>query len=115
VAKANGGIAQLNEKNPGVAPRPLLDEPYVQRLSSAGLDLSSLIEGFGLHRAQGLGVSEIVDALTKWGPEKSFSRESFRPIYLIYRTLCAIGTHASMHSLGSPRCRSTARQATAGR
>jgi hypothetical protein len=101
VATTNGGIAQWNEKNPDVPPKPLLDEPYVPQLSPAGLDLSSLIEGFGPHEAQGLSVSEIVDTLTKWGPEKGFSRESFRPIYLIYRTLSAIGTHASMHILGT--------------
>lgn len=99
VAKTNGGIAQWNEKNPDVAPKPLLDEPYVPQLSSTGLDLSNLIEGFGPHEAQGLSVSEIVDTLTKWGPEKGFSRESFRPIYLIYRSLSAIGTHASMNIL----------------
>jgi hypothetical protein len=99
VATTNGGIEQWNEKNPDVPPKPLLDEPYVPQLSSAGLDLSSLIDGFGPHEAQGLSVSEIVDTLTKWGPEKGFSRESFRPIYLIYRTLSAIGTHASMHIL----------------
>src|ERR1700729_3861578 len=44
-------------------------------------------------------MSEIVDTLTKWGPQKGFSRESFRPIYLIYRTLSAIGTHANMDIL----------------
>ena len=87
VAKTNGGIAQWNEKNPDVPPKPLLDEPYMPQLSSTGLDLSSLIDGFGPHEAQGLSMSEIVDTLTKWGPEKGFSRESFRPIYLIYRTL----------------------------
>jgi hypothetical protein len=99
VAQANGGIAQWNERNPDAHPKPLLDEPYVPPLSSTGLDLSSLIDGFGPHEAQGLSMSEIVDTLTKWGPEKGFSRESFRPIYLIYRTLSAIGTHASMHIL----------------
>jgi hypothetical protein len=99
VAKTNGGIAQWNEQNPDVPPKPLLDEPYVPQLSPAGLDLSGLIDGFGPHEAQGLSLSEIVDTLTKWGPEKGFSRESFRPIYLIYRTLSAIGTHASMHIL----------------
>ena len=80
-------------------PKPLLDEPYVPQLSPAGLDLSSLIDRFGPHEAQGHSLSEIIDTLTKWGPEKGFSRESFRPIYLIYRTLSAIGTHASMHIL----------------
>ena len=33
VAKANSGIAQWNEKNPDVPPKPLLDEPYVPQLS----------------------------------------------------------------------------------
>jgi hypothetical protein len=99
VAKTNSGIAQWNEKNPDAPPKPLLDTPYVPQLSTTNLDLSSLIDGFGPHEAQDLSVSEIVDALTKWGPEKGFSRESFRPIYLIYRTLSAIGTHASMHIL----------------
>jgi hypothetical protein len=123
VAKTNGGIAQWNEKNPDVPPEPLLDEPYMPQLSSTGLDLSSLIDGFGPHEAQGLSMSEIVDTLTKWGPEKGFSRESFRPIYLIYRTLSAIGrmractsstrTSCPAASSGSPRCRPTARQATA--
>jgi hypothetical protein len=61
VAKTNGGIAQWNEKNPYAPPKPLLDEPYVPQLSSTGLDLSNLIEGFGPHEAQGLSVSEIVD------------------------------------------------------
>lgn len=32
VAKTNGGIAQWNEKNPDVPPKPLLDEPYVPKL-----------------------------------------------------------------------------------
>ena len=29
----------------------------------------------------------VVDALTKWGPEKGFGRESFTPMYHIYRVL----------------------------
>jgi hypothetical protein len=62
VAKTNGGIAQWNEKNPDVPPKPLLDEPYVPQLSSTGLDLSSLIEGFGPHEAQGLSPGFSPDA-----------------------------------------------------
>jgi hypothetical protein len=94
VAKTNGGIAQWNEKNPDAPPKPLLNEPYVPQLSSTGLDLNSLIEGSGPHQAQGLSVSEIVDILTKWGPEKGFSRESFRPIYL-FRKIGRCGARAS--------------------
>lgn len=48
VAKTNRGIAQRNESNPDAPAKPLLDEPYVPRLSPAGLDLSNLVEGFGL-------------------------------------------------------------------
>jgi hypothetical protein len=123
VAKTNGGIAQWNEKNPDAHPKPLLDEPYVPQLSSTGLDLSSLIDGFGPHESQGLSMSEIVDTLTKWGPEKGFSRERsgrstsytghcprsgrMRACTSSTRTSCPAA------SSGSPRCRSTVRQATA--
>ena len=101
VSKANNGIAQWNEAHPEEPAKSLHDEPYVSQLSATALDLTDLIEGFGEHEAQALTVSEIVDTLTKWGPEKGFGRESFRPIYLIYRTMSAIGTHATMHILDS--------------
>ena len=99
VAKTNSGIAYWNEANPHAPGKPLHDEPYVPRLSPTRLDLSGLIKSFEPHEAQGLSVSEIVDALSTWAPEKGFGRESFRPIYLIYRTLSAIGTHTTMHIL----------------
>ena len=123
VAKTNSGIAQWNEKNPDVPPKPLLDEPYVPQLSSTGLDLSSLIEGFGSHEAQGLSVSEIVDALTKRGlgrasavrasgPFTSYTGRCLPPGRM---RACASSTRTSCPaaSSGLPRCRSTARQATA--
>lgn len=99
VASVNTGISQWNEANPDVSAKPLLDEPYVPRLSPTGLDLGDLIEGFDPHEAQGLPVKNIVEALTKMGPDKGFARESFRPMYLIYRTLSTIGPHANMNIL----------------
>lgn len=99
VARANGGIEQWNQSHPGEPPKPIHDEPYVPQLSLVGIDLARLIAEFGELEAQELRVSEIVDVLTKWGPEKGFGRESFRSIYLVYRMLSAIGTHATLHVL----------------
>lgn len=99
VAKANSGISQWNEANPNAPAKPLLDEPYVPQLGSTGLDLDDLIGGFDPHEAQGLPVKNIVEALTRMGPDKGFARESFRPMYLIYRTLSTIGFHANVHIL----------------
>lgn len=99
VAKANSGLSQWNEANPDAPAKPLLDEPYVPQLSLTGLDLDELLGGFDPHKAQGLPVKNIVEALTKVGPDKGLARESFRPICLIYRTLSAIGPHANMHIL----------------
>jgi hypothetical protein len=99
VATANGGITQWNQSHPDEPPKPLHDEPYVPQLSLAGIDLTRLIAEFGEHEAQALSVSEMIDSLTKWGPEKGFGRESFRSIYLNYRMLSAVGTHATMHVL----------------
>lgn len=101
VAKTNNGIAGWNKAHPEEPAKLLHDEPYIPQLSPTALDLTELIAGFGEHEAQGLAVSEIVDTLSKWGPKKGFGRESFRPIYLIYRTMSAIGTHANMHVLDS--------------
>jgi hypothetical protein len=123
VAKTNGGIAQWNEKNLDAPAKPLLDEPYVPQLSSTSLDLNSLIEGFGPHEAQGLSVSEIVDTLTSGalrrasavrasGPSTSFTGPCLRS----GRTrVCTSSTRTSCPAAlsGSPRCQSTARQATA--
>jgi hypothetical protein len=99
VAATNGGITRWNQSHPDEPPKLLHDEPYVPQLSPVGIDLTRLIAEFGEHEAQALSVSEIVDSLTKWGPEKGFGRESFRSIYLNYRMLSTVGTHATMHVL----------------
>lgn len=99
VEQANQGIAHWNEANPDGPIKQLLDEPYVPQLQPTGLDLSDRIAAFGDYEARPLPVSEIVDALTKLAPEKGFGRESFRPLYLIYRVLSTIGAHASLNIL----------------
>jgi len=97
VARTNEGIAKWNESNPEAPGKPMLEVPYVPQLRTTGLDLTDRIEDFGAYEAQSLAVSEVVDALTELAPLKGFGRESFRPIYLIYRVLSAIGTHPTMH------------------
>jgi len=97
VGQANSGIAQWNETNPEAPAKTLLDPPYVPQLRPTGVDLSDRIAAFGAYEARPLPVSEIVDALTKLGPARGFGRESFRPLYLIYRVLSAIGPHATLN------------------
>jgi len=99
VEKANKEIAQWNKANPDRPAKTLLDQPYVPQLQPTGLDLSDRIAAFGEYEARALPVSEIVDALTKLALEKGFGLESFRPLYLIYRVLSTIGTHASLNIL----------------
>jgi hypothetical protein len=97
VERAYNGITQWNEANPEAPAKVLLDPPYVPQLQPTGLDLSDRIAAFGAYDARPLPVSEIVDALTKLGPAKGFGSESFRPLYLIYRVLSAIGPHATLN------------------
>jgi len=99
VEQANKGMSQWNKANPEGPAKAMLDEPYVPQLQPTGLDLSDRIAAFGDYEARSLPVSEIVDALTKLAPEKAFGRESFRPLYLIYRVLSTIGAHASLNIL----------------
>ena len=99
VERANKGIEQWNEAHPDAPAKPLLDQPYVPQLQPTGLDLSDRIAAFGDYEARPLPVSEIVDALSKLAPEKGFGLESFRPLYVIYRVLSSIGTHASLNIL----------------
>jgi hypothetical protein len=99
VEAANNGIQRWNEVNPTSPPKALLDTPYVLRLQPADIDLSRHIAAFGDHEAQPLPVSDIVNLLTDLGPERGFALESFRPIYLIYRVLSSIGTHANLNVL----------------
>jgi hypothetical protein len=99
VEQANKGITHWNEANPDAPAKQMLGSPYVPQLRPTGLDLSDRIAAFGAYEAQSLPVSEIVDALTKLAPEKGFGRESFRPLYLIYRVLSTIGAHASLNVL----------------
>jgi hypothetical protein len=99
IAKANKGITHWNDANPDGPPKSLLDYPYMPWLQPTGLDLSDRIAAFGAYEARQLPVSEMVDTLTKLALEKGFGRESFRPIYLIYRVLTTIGTHANLNIL----------------
>jgi hypothetical protein len=101
VEQANSGITHWNEANPDAQAKALLNPPHVPQLRPTGLDLSDRIAAFGEYEARPLPVSEIVDALTKLGPVKDFGRESFRPLYLIYRVLSAIGPHATLNIFDS--------------
>ncbi len=99
VARNNDGMAKWNAANPEAPAKTLLDEPYVPKLSTINVDLTEAIDGLSAHPAQGLPIKNIVDVLTGLGPQKGFSRESLRPMYVIYRTLSTIGTHTNISIL----------------
>jgi hypothetical protein len=101
VKATNEAISRWNAANSDKSPKPLHEEPYVPRLSKTGIDLSDRVEDFDPYQAQSLSVSVLVDALTKLGIAKGFSRESFQPIYLIYRFLSMGATHATLHVFDS--------------
>jgi hypothetical protein len=96
VNRANDNISRRNEENPGLAAMELHEAPYVPQMRTTGLDLGEQIAEFANYDAQPLAISELVDLLSKLAREKGFGKESFRPIYIIYRVLSAIGTHATL-------------------
>ena len=93
----NTGKAQWNAQHPQEPPKPFLDEPYVPQQPEAGIDLSTRIADFTGIAAQGLSLSEVVDALTKLGPEHGFARENFTQVYLYYRLMSAASIHPTLH------------------
>ena len=93
----NEGKARWNAQHPDQPPRPLIDEPYIPQQPEAGIDLSPRIADFDGINAQGLGLSEIADALTKLGPEHGFARENFTRPYLFYRFTSAAAAHPTLH------------------
>jgi hypothetical protein len=101
VQRTNDGIQKWNEANPQLPAKPLHVVPHIPQLQATGVDLSDRIADFEGCEARPLPVSDLVDLLTKLGMEKGFGNESFRPIYLIYRVLSAIGTHPTLNILDS--------------
>ncbi len=87
IRKDNAANSAWNTAHADQSPRPVIDEPHVPRLSTTSVDLTGAIAEFGNIQARPLSVREVVDALTKWAPDKGFARESFVPMYDIYRVM----------------------------
>jgi hypothetical protein len=100
VQARNAHIARRNLARPDLPPTELIPPPYVPQLAPRHLDhVTALIAGFGSLEAKPLSVSQMVDQLSEWAPRRGIGQESLRPMYLDYRILSTIGTHASMHVL----------------
>jgi hypothetical protein len=97
----NEGKARWNAQHPDQPSRPLIDEPYIPQQPGAGIDLGPRIADFDGIDPQGLGLSEIADALTKLGPERGFAREKFTQPYLFYRITSAAAAHPTLHVFDS--------------
>ena len=95
ITENNDRISAWNSRNPEDPPKALTGVPYVPQLKTTNIDLSDVLAGFGNQQPQDLSVSEIVDWLTKNASRLGFGRESFTPIYLIYRLLSTIGGHTT--------------------
>jgi hypothetical protein len=101
VLKVNTGISRWNAEHPDLPPKPLLEEPHVPKLRPTGIDLSDRIADFNGLNGQALPVSEVVEALTKLGAQQGFARETFMPLYLIYRVVSATSVHPTLNVLDS--------------
>jgi hypothetical protein len=97
IRKNNASNSRWNEEHPNRPPRPIMEEPYVPQLSTTNVDLSGSIREFGDLEGRALSLREVVDVLTKWGPEKGFGRESFTPIYHIYRVISSVALHPNLN------------------
>ena len=99
VRSANAAKEEWNTEHPEGPVRIPVDEPYVPQLSVTGVDLSQVIGEFGGLEPASLSVRSVVDALTKWGPERGFAQERFDPMYHIYRKLSSTSVHFTLDIL----------------
>jgi len=101
VKQINKSKTKWNSANPKGPRKQLRPVPHVPQLVPRDPGLNNIIDLYGALDPQAISVSEIVDTLTKLGPEKGFSRESLRPIYHIYRMQSATGPHPTLTVLDS--------------
>lgn len=97
IRRNNAANSKWNTEHPDQMPRLIMEEPYVPQLSTTSVDLRGAIAEFGDVQARSLSVRELVDALTKWAPDKGFGRESFAPIYHIYRVISGGALHPTLN------------------
>ena len=86
---------------------PLLDEPRLPRANYARINLDELRDSPKDVDPQALSVIDVIHLLTRLGRAKGFSRESFIPIYHVYRVLSSVGPHLGMSSQFGPIVRIT--------
>jgi hypothetical protein len=67
--------------------------PYVPRPTYARIDEKAMMRDLNGVVPRNLPLSEVVDWLTKNGPKLGLSKESFRPLYHIYRIISSVGPH----------------------
>lgn len=101
VKQINTGIKKWNAANPKAPRKPLRTVPHIPQLAPRDPGLNNIIDLYGAPDGQAISVSDMVDLLTKLGPEKGFSLESLRPIYHIYRMQSATGAHPTATVLDS--------------
>ncbi len=71
----------------------LVDEPHLPRANFAQIDLDVIRESPKDVNPQVLSVIDVIHLLSGLGATKGFSKESFIPIYHVYRVLSSVGPH----------------------
>jgi len=94
VRRHNENLRVRNEK--GTLPQiQLLDEPHFPRANFAQVNLDEIRKSPKDVEPRPLSVMDVIHLLSSQGKSKGFSRESFVPIYHVYRVLSSIGPHPS--------------------
>jgi hypothetical protein len=76
---------------------PLVDEPHLPRANYAQVNLDEIRDSPKDVDPQALSVIEVIQLLTRLGKSKGFSRESFIPVYHVYRVISSVGPHPSLY------------------
>ena len=93
----NVEIRQWNDEHPDNQPRPEKPLPHVPVLPPVPHDVRRNLRArerlFATNEPKRLSVQQVVDSLTKLTLTTGIGRESFEPLYLMYRILSSIGPH----------------------
>jgi hypothetical protein len=95
----NGHAQRWNASNPTLAPIEVFDEPAIPRPNYSRINTDEIDSSLPEVEAVELPLRQIVEHLNEIGHREGVARESFLPIYHVYRILSSVGAHPSLHAL----------------
>jgi hypothetical protein len=97
VEDINRGIVRWNEDNPEATPKPFVELPHVPRQQGSDPRTIPVDPYLASLTPRTLTVEQVCGKLTRMARDQGFGRESFAPVYHVYRILPAVGTHPTLH------------------